>query len=320
MVAKWVSKVSLLLVLSLVVPWGANAETRDELLEEKLFRAYAKVVEDSPSEKSGLTQAEATKLFNSALHHPVANLEEATLLKYDPKGIIGFCFGRAATVHLIARRMGLKETSIRKLFVAGDLRSNPEKPEWRFHVTTLIKGTNNQWYAIDPIMTPPLAPGGPIPVAKWISIVKDTWDYKNAAHFYVTQANAITPDIRVDADGKSGKHLIELAFAPEKDRGFKRVEFGKFDVYVPSQEAQAIHFLEPSEKSTDNRFLFLSITVEGLGKISFNDYFVDLLKSFSSREPNGARALAQSAATESVAAPKAVENRTRSLHSFKLGK
>ena len=317
MVSKWVPRVWLVLSLLLAVPFAAAAESRDEVLEEKLFQAYAKIVDDTSSAKIGLTQAEASKLFNSALHHPVANLATETLLKYDPKGIIGFCFGRASTVHLIARRMGLKETSIRKLFVAGDLRSNPEKPEWRFHVTTLIKGTNNKWYAIDPIMTPPVAPGGPIPVEEWIAIVKDTWDYKNAAHFYVTQANAMTPDIRVDADGKTGKHLIELPFAPEKDRGFKKVTFGKFDAYMPSVEAEAIHFLQPSERDSDSRFLFLSITIEGLGEISFNNYFVDLLKSFSSREPMRNSALAPESA---AAAPKAVENKARSLHSFKLGK
>src|SRR4051812_17679271 len=97
---KWVAGRSIILSLILAVPITAFA-SREEVSEERLFRAYTKVVEDSSSSKTGLTPPEATKLFNSALHHPVANLEEETLLKYDPKGIIGFCFGRAATVHLI---------------------------------------------------------------------------------------------------------------------------------------------------------------------------------------------------------------------------
>ncbi len=302
------------LLLSLVSSLKA-----DDGVEEKLFTAYSRVIEDSPAEKDALTPKQMRQLFLAAYKHPVADVD--VIGKYDPKEIIGFCFGRSTTVHLIARQMGLKDSAIRKLFIIGDLRSNPKKPEWRFHVTTLVKGPENQWYAIDPIMTPPLAPGGELKVEEWIKIVKKTWDYKKKAYLYVAQASAITPDIRKDADGKTGDHVVELSFNPEKQKGFKKVRLAEFAAYVPSQQAQSLHFLEASAGETENRFLFLSVTIEGMGFVSFNDYFVELLKTF-----NRPIALAQSNGLEFTAPPaskiqslKGEVAQPPNLHSFRLG-
>ncbi|MCC4887982.1 hypothetical protein, partial [Salmonella enterica] len=79
------------------------------------------------------------------------------------------------------------------LFIVGDLRSNPEKPEWRFHVTAMVKSKTpsgeEQWYAVDPIF--PKA----IKIQDWITQVKAVWDYKNAAYLYRVSPDVILPDL-----------------------------------------------------------------------------------------------------------------------------
>ncbi len=313
-------------ILSLALIIGFSHPVRAWADEEAtLFNQYSSIVEGA-EEKDGLTADERKQLFVTASQNPVANLDVVT--KYDPQGIIGFCFGRATTVHLTARKMGLKQSSIRKLFIIGDLRSNPARPEWRFHVTTLVKGTDRKWHAVDPIMTPPLASGTDLPVAKWIEIVKKTWDYKNNSILYITSAEAAVPDIRVDSEGPTGEHIIELAFDPNEQDGFKAVKLGgKYDAFQPNAEQEATHFLQPSAEATDNRFEFLKIDVPGLGAVSYNKYFVELLKSFLA--PTRSRALA--AAAESVQLPKVAPagndrcpekmggNPRPNLHSFRLG-
>src|SRR5438128_1426530 len=100
----------------LALTWSL-VPARAEVGEKDLYDAFSKVVTGSPSTKEGLTAMDRKALFTQAVNNPVANVE--MLFKYDPKGIVGFCFGRAMTVHLIARRMGLKDSSLRKLFIIG---------------------------------------------------------------------------------------------------------------------------------------------------------------------------------------------------------
>ena len=93
--------------------------------QEEALQWYQKI-DSIQGTKNSLTKSERQELYKSARHHKVAALE--VIGQYDPTGEIGFCFGRAMTVHLIARRMGLASEGVRKLFAIGDLRSgdNPE--------------------------------------------------------------------------------------------------------------------------------------------------------------------------------------------------
>ncbi|MDA9951609.1 hypothetical protein N9D31_03435, partial [Oligoflexaceae bacterium] len=115
------------------------------------LRQYKEISFQAPQTKSELTLSEMNHVLSHVITHPVASLlDPQNINKYDPQGVIGFCFGRSMAVHLAARKVGLAHSSIRKLFIIGDMRSGAD-PEWRFHVTTIVKGPNAEWYALDPI-------------------------------------------------------------------------------------------------------------------------------------------------------------------------
>lgn len=101
---------------------------------------------------TALNKKELRKLLNYAIHHPVAGVE--ALKKYDPNGSIGFCFGRALFIHLELLRRGVAKESIKKVFVVGEMLevdpTTEKKTVWQFHVATAVKGTDGQWWVIDP--------------------------------------------------------------------------------------------------------------------------------------------------------------------------
>jgi hypothetical protein len=213
-------------------------------------------------------------LWKRTYEHPIAGLDdEGKLKKYDPDGIIGFCFGRAMTAHLLARELGLKPDRIKKLFVIGDLRSG-ETPEWRFHVTTLVMGSDNRWHAVDPIM------GGPMSADEWIAAVHKGWDPEKKAKFYLTDADAVIPDITEvpDLPKEKAAKIIELAFDPEGKPGFTRWSGSAETVYEVDPERRDIHLR--SAGASRNGFDFLSVAVNNM-LISYNGYFPDLLSELA---------------------------------------
>lgn len=246
--------------------------------EDEIFARYAEIETRSSQYKGTFGEAERKRLFDRVANDPVASLDAVD--KYDPQGIVGFCFGRAMAAHLYARRAGLNYGSVAKLFIVGDLRSGKD-PEWRFHVTTIVKGHEGKWYAIDPIMTPPMAPGGPLPVEEWIRIVKGVWDKDDKANLYVTEAGIVFPDITADADGKSGDKIIELGFEPSKRAGFQSVKLGKYNAYTVTRDAAVEYFIGNSIIDPEGRFKFLGIQIPSLVKlglppdVDYHGYFVD---------------------------------------------
>jgi hypothetical protein len=214
-------------------------------------------------------------LWDSAFRHPVAGLDdERKLARYDPKGFIGFCFGRAMAVHLLARQLGLAEGSVRKLFAVGDLREGND-PGWRFHVTALVKGEGGQWYAIDPVMA------GPMTAAAWLAELRKTWDKQGQARFYLTPAAAVLPELAtVPAPGQErGEHLIELSFDPAVQEGFFPAAGLGQGVFSVSRTAAEKHF-----KAAGRGFDFDGIAVNG-ERISYNGFFPDLLRELAFPAP-----------------------------------
>jgi hypothetical protein len=255
-----------LVVLFLSIPAFSDLQSDAEALYRELT--------DRPATKTALTKKERQEIFNEVSRHRVASL--AQLDKYDPTGEIGFCFGRAMATHLIARKHGLAEESVRKLFVIGDLRQS-ENPEWRFHVTTLVRGEEGGWFAIDPIMEFPIAPGTPLPMDRWMQIVEKVWDKKKQAKFYEVTPKTVLPDLREvpDVDKENGNFIIEIRFQPTKDKGFARAMVGERLYYVPSDVSEADYFMQVGEKRVDT-FLFEALKINGQ-LYHFNGYFFDLL-------------------------------------------
>ena len=270
------------------------------------YAQYEQIEKGSPQNLSSLDFKQRAALFSAVSNHPVARLDH--IGKYDPTGIIGFCFGRAMTVYLLARKMGLKDEAIRKLFIIGDLRSGDEA-EWRFHVTTIVLGTDGRWYAIDPILSRPLE------INEWIRQVRSTWDKQKKAYLYITHTSAVLPDVRNSPPPtkEAGDGIMELKFDPQKKQGFRKPDarFGigpeamKAAFELDSDESAQTYFLD-THAAGPARFDFLSVTING-EIIQYNNYFTDLLDSmFSTR-------------TAALAADGRGKSKTARLRSNKLG-
>ncbi len=86
-----------------------------------------------------LTDEEAHKFYQDFEANPVGSCSA----NYEPGGVkIGFCFGRAIIAHVEALRYGVHPSSIKKIWVVGDMH------EWGHHVATMIK-TESGWKVFD---------------------------------------------------------------------------------------------------------------------------------------------------------------------------
>lgn len=244
-------------------------------------------------QRDALSDAEIASLYAGLVNNPVSDLD--VIGPYDPTGAIGYCYGRAMAAQLTAARLGLKPESMRKLFMVGDMRSNPTKREWRFHVTTLVLNDQGAWIAIDPIMERYPFFSGAIPAAEWVANVRGVWDswQKDAsgavvhkAKMYVTPVNAVLPDIRTvyaQFADEPGDRLIQLNFDPTTHQGFapSASVANAFDV---SSAAAKAFFLAVDEDAAD-RFDFFGIKLlkhaapaqDQTIDLPYNNYFVDLL-------------------------------------------
>jgi hypothetical protein len=260
-------------VLFLLLSLPSFSATQAEV--ERLYQQIHSI----PETKQHLNSDERQAIFDTARNHKVASV--AMLPKYDPTALIGFCFGRAMTVQLLARRQGVFDSSIRKLFVIGDLRSGPS-PEWRFHVTTLVRGDDRKWYAIDPIMTEAIAKGTPLRMEDWMSTVRSIWDREKKAHFYVTSAHTVIPDLRKvpETAAEKGEHVIEISFDPLKHKGFSGAERAGIEYFFVEPDADLEYFTNVYEQEISERFPFLSLHING-EEFKFNNYFVDLLEDLN---------------------------------------
>lgn len=265
------------LALVFLLPFIALGEGDKEACQQ-----YEGLEENSQTEtKDFLNLRERERLLDQVSSHPVTSLSNLT--KYDPQGFVGFCFGRAMGAHLMGRKMGLRRDSIRKLFIIGDLRSGPD-PEWRFHVTTLVRGAEDKaWHAIDPIMTYPIANGKPLRLESWVAAVQKVWDKEKKAKLYMTSSWVVFPDVTQNPDGATGNHIIELVFDPADKKGFTPGTQGKVLYYELDRGAEDTYMISVREPEKD-RFNFEGVTIDK-NFISYNGYFIKLLGDLSGVSP-----------------------------------
>jgi len=248
------------IVAVILVLLGVTAAAR---AGERPIDRYRALDAGSPVHSDGLDEAAIETLYQNTARHPVAGLP--VVHRYDPDGMVGFCFGRAMAAHLLARRMGLAPEAIGKVFIVGDLRSGVD-PEWRFHVTTVVRGPAGRWWAIDPVAWHPR------PLPAWMGFVKATWDRQDRARLYVTPRWAVMPrlDVLPAPDQETGERVIELSFDPTGRRGFVERDEPTPRTYVVDDEAAHRYF------ATAEDFDFAAVTVNGM-RIPYNGYFDDLL-------------------------------------------
>lgn len=238
------------------------------------FTEYEKLVKESPTKFNQLTSDQIKTLFKNVRNNPVTRVE--MLSKYDPKGIIGFCFGRSMAAHLMARQIGLAKDSIKKIFTVGHLGNNG-KLEWRFHVTTIVMGEivkgEKDWIAIDP------GAPGPMTITKWLEWVHLVWDTDKKTTFYITPANAIIPDLSIvpDLNDESGEYLIEFKFDPqEHPQFFRRIPKFESKIFFTRLIA-ADHYFALAKSDANHPFYMDKIGINDF-EISYNGYFEDLMK------------------------------------------
>jgi len=290
-------------------------------VEEKALRGKFSML-DAVAEgtKDTLSFQELRQIYDYATYNPVTTLKTEIIKHYDPTGEIGFCFGRALTAQLYARLASLNPKSIAKLFIIGALSTRPlgpnENPEWRFHVTTLVRGPNKgnlpTWYAIDPIMHEEPRGQLPLTMTEWIARVQDGWDTYHGqspkAKLYVTYPSAIMPDLSVLNIPEVGNRIIELNFIPENYKIFPaqakdlESDFGlriNYPIYtlkenITSQLFLSTHYNYP--KTAQFPLLSLALDIRTLQngqthsqplEYSFNGYFTDL---FNSLRPDSEKA------------------------------
>lgn len=264
------------------------------------------------STKDALDADERQSLYRTVARHKVAALSQ--LHKYDNQKI-GFCFGRAMTAHLAARKLELKAEAIQKLFIVGDLRSGPD-PEWRFHVTTLVRGEDGKRYAIDPVVGSVAGQARPFLLDDWIETVRSTWDKNRKANLYLTDADTIMPDMSVvstHASFDTGDRIVELTFQPEGKPGFESVGFA----HALDLIAQDKYLITTSER---DRFDFLGFKMKILrlsGEVNltldYKGYFEDLLADLKKPGPPELLPDGNGERVRSLVAPKA------NLHGFGAG-
>jgi hypothetical protein len=132
---------------------------------------------NKPNRASAIDQEQASRLLDAVKNHPVASL--SVIKKYDPDDRLGFCFGRAMAVHLEANALGIDQNSVRKLFAVGNL-SDGKGGNWNYHITTIIRASDGDWWAIDPIMDHVMK------VRDWYEIVRDQLDNGKNMQIYST--------------------------------------------------------------------------------------------------------------------------------------
>lgn len=271
--------------------------------QAEMWRQYDAIVDGSPSVLTSLNEGQRRKLLEVVSQNEVASL--AKLNVYDPPqnnqptGEIGYCYGRAMAAHLLARRMGLAESAMKKIFAAGDMQN--ETVRWRFHMAALVAGEDGKLYAIDPIV-PGLInrynrkhgtghdPLNPVTPEFWTVLIREGYDnterilqkYPDLANhpeftgtikFYVADTDAIMVDMRevpANLETENGERINEILFNPLAKPGFSPVYFtdedraaGRIGYYlVESESAKRNYFMTRDEPLVDQfNFFDLEVTI-----------------------------------------------------------
>jgi len=135
------------------------------LLSSKINIRNKKFLEELPQETSQPVSGDlAQKVLDTVATHPIVG--DAVVQKYDREGLnVGFCFGKAAYIHVELLRRGVNPKSLGKVFAIGKFRSG--KAVWDFHVTPVVLGPKNEWWAMDTVTSEKVSP-----IAIWMRNVE----------------------------------------------------------------------------------------------------------------------------------------------------
>lgn len=137
-----------------------SLEEKNKIIHERNEKAFDSFLTVHMKEAGdpGVTKEQAQFFFKLLKENPIVSLDQ--IQKYDPDSEVGFCFGRAAYVHLELLRHGVAPENVAKVFVIGRLQAFGSR--WDFHVATITKGMGDQWWVIDNLFEDAL------PLKEWI--------------------------------------------------------------------------------------------------------------------------------------------------------
>jgi hypothetical protein len=190
-----------------------SAKTIQARNEELVKALGAVTAEKEPGTRNPtLTMAQAEELYDWLDNHEVA--AQTMLWKYDPKKNIGFCFGRAFTIHmeLLAPKVKLQRSSVQKIWAVGPMHGG-----WGHHVATMGKADTGGFIVIDPVM------GRPVTPQEWIARMQSQFEMSpsvNPVMFFVTKPERFGP-------ASSAKYSQLDLFGPGRDR-LKDIYHGYF--------------------------------------------------------------------------------------------
>jgi len=148
--------------------------------------------------KTGLTDKEINKLYDDVAANN--QVSESLCGVYNGSPQYGFCWGRAMAAHLKALQTGLPTRNVRKLWAVGNLKA--DGTNWRYHVTTLVRGKNGTWYAIDPIFKKAM------PAIDWYNRMSKEFDRQGTMRIFASPANRFNPQ----SFAKYNKERLAKAF------------------------------------------------------------------------------------------------------------
>ena len=103
----------------------------------------------SNSQSKKVTRATINEIYKKLKDHNVTKFSNNS--KYDKRGDIGFCFGRAFYAHYLLRKEGAVQQDIAKVSAVGRLRYYGQL--WEYHMATIVKIDKNEWWAVDTLFT-----------------------------------------------------------------------------------------------------------------------------------------------------------------------
>ena len=174
-----ISKESNLIAAERKIP----AEQVTERNNKILAALENETVEASGKRKVGLSLAEAREVLNRVKTNKVTGQTG----KYDPKGGIGFCFGRALAAHLETLAMGVQKESVRKIWIVGTMETGG-KITWGHHVATMVKATDGSWWVMDTYTNKLSTP------TDWVAAVKSTLKPTNNPSIFISEPQRWGPN------------------------------------------------------------------------------------------------------------------------------
>lgn len=243
-------------------------ETVARLNNDVILNRLKNFVPDVEEGKMGsISRKEAQFIYDLVYNNPVSSLRMYD--NYNPVGSnVGFCWGRAMTAQIEAMSRGVAPDSIKKIFAVGPLSSG--STNWRYHVTTIIKGDDGTWWAVDPIM------GRVMTAKEWTDQMDSQYNKKGLMRVFLSEGDRYSPG-QLGPYKEGGEDynnyfydlLNYFHYRPQATR-LSDIDDANIDEIMKNEATLARPFPEDAPKQTissmrRNRSLFMTTGVIGGG-------------------------------------------------------